>query len=352
MLLNILIFIIILLLYIHIVNQYKKSEDLEIFEMDYSTNEHLQEVCEVKQPVLFHYADVCPEFLTTINSEDLFSENRAFVEPVKVKESADYFTEKSDTIDYVYLPFQSAETLIQTDTNSRYFTENNADFIDDTTAPNLHAAFQQNDTYLKPAYTAQTIYDLWFGSKNAVTPLRYHTYYRQFLCVNSGKIKVKMTPWKSTKLLYTVHDYDAYEFRSPINVWHPQRKYKHEMDKVKFLEFDVLAGSVLFIPPYWWFSIQYSENPQTLVSSFIYNSPMNCLANLPNWVLYYLQQTNTKKIPVGTKVIDLKEGETKQETKQGTNQVTKQGTKTDTPVTQGKPTGGEPVTNDDDLLVI
>ena len=34
--------------------QFKKSEDLEIYEMDYSTNAHLQDVCDVRQPVLFN----------------------------------------------------------------------------------------------------------------------------------------------------------------------------------------------------------------------------------------------------------------------------------------------------------
>jgi hypothetical protein len=103
-----------------------------------------------------------------------------------------------------------------------------------------------------------------------------------------------MTPWKSTKYLYPIYDYENYEFRSPINVWNPQQKYMNEMDKIKFLEFDVVEGYVLNIPPYWWYSIKYSEEP-TLISGFTYNSVMNCLANIPNWGLYFLQQHNIKK---------------------------------------------------------
>ena len=37
-----LIFMIILFLYVHINDQYKKSEDLEIYEMDYISNSELQ----------------------------------------------------------------------------------------------------------------------------------------------------------------------------------------------------------------------------------------------------------------------------------------------------------------------
>lgn len=41
-LITFLIFILILFLYIHINDQYKKSEDLEIYEMDYTSNMELQ----------------------------------------------------------------------------------------------------------------------------------------------------------------------------------------------------------------------------------------------------------------------------------------------------------------------
>ena len=50
---QIILFVIVLLFYIHITNQYKKGEDMEIYELDYKDNDYLQEVCEVKQPSIF-----------------------------------------------------------------------------------------------------------------------------------------------------------------------------------------------------------------------------------------------------------------------------------------------------------
>jgi hypothetical protein len=264
--------------------------------MDFSTNEHLQEVCDVKQPILFNYRPFCPEFFDKFNVEVLDDINNPY--DLKIKESIDYWKEDNNTIDYVVLPFQSGATLMSSDTNSQYFTENNAEFIEDA---GLCTTFALNDVNFKPTMNAQIKYDIWMGSKNVCTPLRYHTNFRQFVCVNSGSIQIKMTPWKSRKYLYPVHDYDSYEFRSPINVWNPQHKYRHEMDKIKFLEFEVNAGYVLYIPPFWWFSIKYSENPNNLISCFTYNSIMNCISNIPNWGLYYLQQNNTNKKIVKTK---------------------------------------------------
>ena len=290
---HILVFIIVLFLYIHITNQFKRSEDLEIYEMDYTDNAHLQEVCNIKQPILFEYKSHNPEFFEDLDVEKLLEVGS---HDVKVKNIEDYWKE-DDSVDYVVLPFQSARTLMISDPQSKYFTENNDMFVEES---GFAGKFSSNDSFIKPSLTMQTKYDVCIGSNNVITPLRYHTFYRHFLCVTSGKISVKMTPWKSHKYLYPNMDYDNYEFASPVNVWKPQKKYLHEMDKMKFLEFDVLAGSVVYIPPYWWYSIKYSEEPDNVVCIFTYNSVMNCVANVKHWGLYYLQQSNNKKRIVKT----------------------------------------------------
>jgi hypothetical protein len=293
--LNIILFFIVLFFYVHITQQFKKSEDLEIYEMDYSNNTNLQEVCDIKQPVLFEYKSLNPKFFENVSHSTIENVDS---NDIKIKEIQDYWN-NDDSVDFVIVPIQSAKTLIDSDTHSSYFSENNDDFIEDAS---LVKDYHSNDTFLKPTSCLQTKYDILMGSKGVYTPLRYHTYYRQFLCVNSGKISIKMTPWKSTKYLYPIYDYENYEFRSPINVWNPQKKYRHEMEKIKFLEFDVTEGYVLYLPPFWWYSIKYSDEP-TLISGFTYNSIMNCVANIPNWGLYFLQQHNIKKKI--TKTIDL-----------------------------------------------
>ena len=287
---HIFLFILILFMYIHIVNQYKTSEDLEIYEMDYVSNTHLQEVCSIKQPVLFHYKNVNPEFFDALDNEHL---GILEAHDVKIKDSRDYYNEgDNNTVDYTVMSYRSADTLMKTDTKSSYFIEHNHSLPDDA---GLLKSFQSNDELLKPPMTVTTHYDILAGSKNVCTPLRYHNNERHLLCVITGKITIKMTPWKSSKYLYQNKDYDTYEFWSPIQVWKPQRKYFHEMDKLKFLEFDVNAGYIVSIPPYWWYSIKYDKNPETLVTSFTYNTAMNCIATLPDTCLYFMQQQNIKK---------------------------------------------------------
>ena len=104
-----------------------------------------------------------------------------------------------------------------------------------------------------------------------------------------------MTPWKSRKYLFPVSDFEHYEFRSPIDVW------TDNTDECKFLEFDVESGFVLYVPPYWFYSIKYAAD-DTELYGFYYNSLINCVANIPNWCLYYLQQQNIRYKVLRTRV--------------------------------------------------
>ena len=90
------------------------------------------------------------------------------------------------------------------------------------------------------------------------------------------------------------------------------------MDKLKFLEFDVTAGHVLYVPSYWWYSIQYMEE-DTISCVFNYHSAANALANLPNYGLHYIQQCNTHKKPA--KVLDMSEIEVDTETSTETVEI-------------------------------
>lgn len=294
--LQLVLFIFIFLIYIHIIHQYKKSEDLEVYELDYKNNQYLQDVCNVKQPSIFSFKHVQPSFYEEVNADKIEDIEHY---DVKVKDTLDYWNEDIDSVDYVLLSHKSSQSLMKTDTKGNYISEENDHFIEDC---GLYNQFEECDAYLKPHLSVYTKYDLMFGSENANTPFRYHNNYRYFISVNSGKIRMKLTPWKSCKYLYPIRDYDTYEFKSLIDPWKTQRKYYSNMEKIKFLEFDLTEGQVIYIPPYWWYSFKYLET-DTLLTAFTYNTIMNCVSNSKDLLLYYIQQSNTKTKPA--KTIDL-----------------------------------------------
>jgi hypothetical protein len=294
---SIIVFIIVLFIYLHLTSQWKRSEDLEIYEMDYESNAQLQEVCDVKQPVLFDFKSVSPEFFenTTL---DHFLEN-AKNQDVNVKDTNDYNTQSC--VDSIILPFQTAHSLLKSDPASHLISEGNDEFIDECSHTKQYQTYV--DEYLKPNFAIRTKYDICMGSDKSHTPFRYHTHSRHYCIVANGNIHVKMAPWKSGKHMHPVKDYENYEFFSNMNPW---EKDSH-MEKIKFLEFEVQEGYVLCIPPYWWYSIQYTSH-ECIVCTATYNTVMNIVANAKHWALYFFQQQNIQQKTV--KTMDMNKTET------------------------------------------
>jgi hypothetical protein len=142
-----------------------------------------------------------------------------------------------------------------------------------------------------------------FASNNLETPFRYDLNYRNYYLVTQGSIKIKLSPPKSSKYLYPISDYENFEFKSPVNPWEPQPRYRADFDKIKCLEIILEPGKTLYIPAYWWYSFKFDEN--TSVSCFKYRTYMNNIAISPNICLYALQNQNVeRKI---AKQIDIKE---------------------------------------------
>ena len=288
------IFIIILFLYIYIANQYKKSEDLDIYETDFSDNTQLQEVCDIRQPIIFQFKNIHPKIFSEMTPSNI-SKYHSY--DVCVKDAHDYYqNERAEhtQVDSVNLSLNSTIKLFENDRASHFFSENNTEFLEES---GLLKSMKSMDDFLKPHFTVFSHYDLMFGSSDAVTPLRYHTDYRKFICVTSGSIRVKMAPWKCSKYLHPIKDYENYEFHSPVHPVSPKSEYAMDFEKTKFLEFEVKEGYVLYIPPYWWYSLQYNNAHGTFVCEMTYNTMMNCISNIPDLGLYWLQQQNiTKKI--------------------------------------------------------
>jgi len=190
------------------------------------------------------------------------------------------------------LPFllKEAINIFSQDKNEKYISEKNQDFLKETGAVKNYS---YNDAFLRPPLVSKCIYDFMTGSIGSKTPLRYNLNYRNFYYVTSGKINIKLIPPHSSKYLYPIKDYDNFEFRSPVNVWSVQPEYKADFDKVKVLDVTLGKGEIIFIPAYWWYSIEYEKISSVCV--FKYRTFMNYLAISPEIVLSLLQGQNIKR---------------------------------------------------------
>jgi len=288
------VFILILFIYIHIYFQLKTSNDLEIYEIDHASKDKMEEICDLRQPVLF---DFNSEKITQYSNKEYISNNYNAFE-IKIRNVKD---ESTDIEILIPLPLHSAIKLFDNDTNESYYSENNGEFLQET---GIIKHFQYNDEFLRPYLVSNCNYDILIGSNNTTTPFRYELNYRNYFLVTEGQVKLKLTPPKNSKYLSPVYDYENFEFRSPVNVWNPQKQYIADFDKVKCLEITINAGQTIHIPAYWWYSFKFSKN--TSISCFRYRTYMNNIAITPHIVLYALQMQNVhrntiKKLDISNK---------------------------------------------------
>lgn len=270
------IFSIVILFYVHVISEYKVSEDLELYEMDYISNSNLQNTCDVRQPVIF-------ELPSKIHIPQL----EAFKQTVTIKDLKDYYDVDKTTVDSVELPCSTFLQLIKNDTSRTYFTENNQTFIDES---GLSKIFLDLDDELRPSNTVSTKHDILMATEGICTPFRYHTNSRSFLYVAKGLVKIKMTSKKYSKYLNEIKDYENLELRSQINVWNSTDN-STILDKIQFIEFDIQCGQVVYIPSFWWYSIKFTE-PDTILLECKYSSIATKIAFGYDSFRHYLQQYN------------------------------------------------------------
>ena len=277
------IFFLVLFLYLHIQFHLKTGEDLEMYEVDQPSKEKLEEICDLRQPVLFDFE--CNKIIETTSRDYITRNFNAF--EIKIRNTKD----SDDNAElYMPLPLHSAATLLNEDKSSTYFSENNSEFLEET---GICKNFRYNDEFIRPYMVSNCNYDILFGSANTCTPFRYKINYRNYFLLTQGSAQIKLAPPHSTKYLHPNYDYENFEFRTNINPWNTQPKYASDFDKIKCLEFTLLPGKTLYIPAYWWYSIKFNEN--TSISNFIYKTYVNNLANLPHLCLHALQIQNVKR---------------------------------------------------------
>lgn len=277
------VFCLILFIYLHIQFHLKTSNDLEVYELDMASKDKLDEICDLRQPVLFDFENT--NILQHASLGSLVNNYHAFEIKVRNTADSDYNSEI-----YIPLPLHSAKKLFDEDKTEAYFSENNNEFLQET---GVIKHMQYNDEFIRPPMVSNCNYDILLGSENVKTPLRYEINFRNFFLVTEGKVTIKLSPPQNSKYLYPIRDYENFEFRSPVNPWKVQPQYTAEFDKMKCLEVTLVPGKMIHVPAYWWYSIQFEKNSS--IASFKYRTYMNNAAILPHIAMHALQLQNIKR---------------------------------------------------------
>lgn len=286
-LINLIVLSIVMFLYIHIYFNIKTSNYLEIYEIENLSKEKLEELCDLKQPIIFNNLEVN----NNITIDNMISNYSTF--DINI-------INRTNSSDQLNLPISLAESkeLFSKDNSSIYISENNIDFLEETT---LDKNFGSNDLYLRPYTNSNIYYDIILGSKNSYTQFKYNLNCRNFFYVNSGSIEITLCPPKNNKYLYVNQMNTNLEYISKIDINNVDDCYKKDFDKVKLLRVTLNETQTIQIPAYWFYSIKLLDD-NTLVSSYKYRTFMNNVAIIPQLITKFIQDNNIKRN--FTKIID------------------------------------------------
>jgi len=241
----------------------KTGDDMDVYETSIVSKSKLEEVCNLRQPVLFNYTNNLIHQCTLA----VIKEYGAF--DVHIYD---------ETYVGVSIPLEKANKIMK---KKKYATYQNDSFLIET---NLKKCFTEMDVLLRPPMVSSIHYDLLFGSEGYTTRLKYTNKYRNYMIVTEGTATLKLTPPRNTKYLEEVKMYDEPDFYTSISPW-------KEVKRVKFLDVTLSKGKLLFIPAYWWYSIRLEKD--ACVCMFSYKTFMNSLATLPDSIRQMLQKQNT-----------------------------------------------------------
>jgi len=278
MLLNLLIFVITLFFYIHIYYHIKKSNYLEVYEVENISKDKFEELCDMKQPILINNI----ELNNDLNLDYLLLNYPNFEIKIKNKET-----------NSIPLPINliEANELFKKDISSNYFSEYNNEFIEETS---LEKYLCTTDNFLKPYFISNKNYDIILGSKNSYNKLKSQLNLRNMFYINEGSIELTLCTPKDYKYLHVEEDHENLEYYSMIDIYKVNDKYKKDFDKIKLLRLNINKGQLIQIPPYWFYSIKILEE-NTIITNYKYRTYMNCLAISPQLFIKFLQDNNIKR---------------------------------------------------------
>jgi hypothetical protein len=145
-------------------------------------------------------------------------------------------------------------------------------------------------------------YDVVCASPGTQTPLRHELNYRNYYLVTQGTIKIRLIAPHASKYLFPMSDYDNFEFRSPVNPWSVQPEHRADFDKIKTMDVELRAGQIIYIPAYWWCSMQFPEVAPTTLCCFKYRTYMNTVSIMDKLFMWMLQQQNVKRDAIEKKI--------------------------------------------------
>lgn len=264
------IFLLVLFIYIHIQFQITSADERQIYVIDKPVNAPIEDVFELKQPIVFRMLSII-----NITLENLLSHHHNIDISV-------YDNTRKNTHSNILSSISATHALVKGDAHAKYYSEKNTDIFSriPTTSP-LHEITKKHAIFTPPL-CSRTYNDVLFGSVGSTTIPQYSVMFRNIFSVTSGTLHIRLihpddfaNRGEQIKPDYTNMSFFA---SSDTDLWNDNDN--------NIIKATIHMGESFSIPPYWVYSFQYEED--TFVSSTSFNSYMTEIATAQHTLLYWV----------------------------------------------------------------
>ena len=268
----IIIFLILLLLYLHFRSHLKKIHTNDILYIDTSSKAQFENACNWLQPFIYNYS-ITPEE-ENYNLDYLKSNYKSY--DVKLYESTNLNSYKIINLsnigisnnDISFNNDTSNNDLSFNNDNISYISYNNEDFLKDT---DIYNNIKKNDKFLKPSYCNWSNYDIIFG-ENISTPLFSSKCNRNFFHCTENNVKCAIVSFKYSNLFDS--EKENCHIKSNIPIFNSEKLLENnQWKKIKPIFINLNKGDCLFLPPYWHCSFNFKD--KSSIIKYNYSTLMN-----------------------------------------------------------------------------
>lgn len=275
------VFIAVLFIYIQIQYYYKVApdENVNIYELTQElAKKQFDRVCDSDRiPFVFEFFET-PAILRFMAATDFTTCGAV---PIHIRQGAAAHA-NFKTVPFIRgMELMSGALLAGGQLPPNTVTERNSELLK---ALHISAFLKRRDAYLRPALCQYVDYDLLMGAPGSATPLRYEINQRTFFMVTEGVAYIRLLHPAVAAAEFRPNeepdcDNRLMEYRSVANLWSSRTSRR-----IPCIHLTIKTGQTLYIPPFWWYTIQFVQGTGTRLLRFSYRSIINSLVLAPYFI--------------------------------------------------------------------
>jgi hypothetical protein len=275
---------VLLLLYIHIRFQLKVSHFPEVYSLDgpEATKERLDTLCNSRQPVFVQrlfLPDLMLQMVDTVLPLTGYQQSN-IQWPVRHHLKPQLLATSVSTAELRQLLVRPTPFYTEGMGSNSVLASCKA------AACTIVAAWSRwLDPLLSPSLVVRETKDLWCGSANTRTPIRYEVAFRTYL-IGAAAVPVRVQLFLPNTYLWSEDYTTNFEFRTL------PKPSADQLPMAATKELTLNLGDVVYIPAKWWYSVEFLSGDSRVIVCQYYTY-MNALCLLPTMARFGLQLANT-----------------------------------------------------------